>query len=296
MAGSLRGAARPAPQTESGSEIADTVEDTARQHPWLEHTIKIGWIAKGVVYTLMGLAAIQVARLDPRADDASPEGSLGKAAEAPFGRALVGLLAIGLFLYFCWRVLSVAVIRGNDASSWGDRVGYSFSGVFYLLLSISAGKAAISGVDPEGANAVESLSSTVMDSSAGRLLVGVAGVVTLVVGAYFVVQKGIRRSFADQLRGVNAAPTDNEPKRAALVVAGVIGWIGRGVVTMIVGFFVLRSAYRFDPDDARGFDRALRRVAGTSTGSILVLTCAVGLVAYGAFCFFSYRFRTLEDS
>lgn len=75
-----------------------------------------------------------------------------------------------------------------------------------------------------------------------------------------------------------------------------IGWIGRGIVTVLVGFFIVRAAVRFDPDDARGFDRSLRQVVGTGTGSALVLVCAVGLIAYGIFCLMSHRFRTLKGS
>ncbi|MEZ5218444.1 MAG: DUF1206 domain-containing protein [Ilumatobacteraceae bacterium] len=61
----------------------------------------------------------------------------------------------------------------------------------------------------------------------------------------------------------------------------MIGWIGRGVVTGLVGFFVTRAAIRFDPNDAAGFDRSLERIATTSTGSLLVLVAAICLMVYG---------------
>lgn len=276
--------------------VAGTVDDAVDQNPWLEKVFQVGWIAKGVVYTLMGVTAIRIAQQDVAADgEASPEGSVAMIADGPIGRPLLAVLTIGLLLYFAWRILSVAVIRGNGAEEWADRVGYTFSGVFYALLAYTAGKAAFTGVDPEESNTVESLSKSVMEMTGGRTMVGIAGLVTIGVGVYFAVHKGIQRSFTEDLVSVQPAPHDNEPKRAALVVSGVVGWIGRGIVTVLVGFFLVRAAVRFDSDDARGFDQSLREAAGTGLGTALVLTAAIGLIAYGIFCFASHRFRTLSD-
>ncbi len=273
--------------------VADSVDDAVDDNPWVERLTQWGWIAKSAVYTLMGLTALQISRQSAPDDEASPEGSIGRVAEAPFGRAVLVVLTAGLVLYFAWRILSVVTIHGNELSDWADRVGYSFSGLFYLLLAWTAGKAAFTGVQPKKSNSVESLSKSLLDMTAGRWLLGVAGLATIAVGVYFIVHKGVQRSFADDLDGVSATPAGNEPKRRALLISGVIGWIGRGIVTSLVGYFVVRSAVRFDPDDARGFDRSLRQIAGTSLGSGLVLVCAVGLIAYGVFCFFSRRFRSL---
>lgn len=280
----------------SDDGLADSVDGTVAAHPWLERLTQIGWIAKGVVYTLMGLTAAQIARQDPTSKDASPEGSIGRVGEAPLGRVLLVVLTVGLLLYCAWRILSVAAIRGSELSDWGDRIGYTFSALFYLVLAFTAGKAALSGVDPEGSNSVERISKSLLEITAGRWLLGAVGVVTILVGIYFVIHKGLQRSFVDDLQGVDANPSHNKTSRGALVIAGLIGWIGRGIVTGLVGFFIVRSAVRFDPNEARGFDRTLRQVAGTSTGSTLVLVCAAGLIAYGVFSFMSHRFRTLKDS
>lgn len=282
--------------TSATDSVADSVDDTVDENPWLERSFQIGWIAKSIVYIVMGVAATQIARLDAAAEgEASPEGSVGMIADVPVGRLILAVLTVGLLLYVVWRVLSVAVIRGNGVEEWADRVGYTFSGIFYVLLAYTAGKASFTGLDPEESNTVESLSKAVMEIPAGRTMVGIAGLAIIGVGLYFAIHKGIQRSFIEDLNSVRPHPTDNERKRGALVIAGVVGWIGRGVVTVLVGFFVVRSAWRFDADDARGFDQSLRQVAGTGVGSTLVLAAAIGLIAYGIFCFASHRFRTLED-
>ena len=277
-------------------DVADEVDDAVRDNPAIEHLTRLGWIAKGIVYILMGGTAVSIARHSSSSDgdEASPKGSLEQVLEQPGGRILIGVLAVGLALYCIWRVLSVAVIRSNDLHAWADRIGYTFSAIFYGVLAYVAAKGAINGVQPGKDNTIETWSTEVMGWTFGRWLVGIAGVVTLAVGAYFIVSKGIQRSFCKDLTGISGRANDDEIEKA-LVIAGVAGWIGRGVVTMLVGFFITRAAWRFNPDEARGFDGSLRRLAEGGVGSVLVWVAAIGLILYGAFCLASHRRRRLRE-
>ncbi len=273
--------------------VADGVDDAVRERPWLETVGQLGWVAKGFVYMLFGAAAVQIARQGQSNDEASPSGALNRVVEQPGGRILLSVMAVGLALYFLWRVLSVAVIRGHDLSDWGYRIGYGFSAVFYALLAFTAARTVVRGSGSGKDNTVERLSRSLLDTGWGRVLVTVGGVATIVVGLVFVIHKGFMRSFTDNLHGVDES--DDEALDWIIIAAGVAGWVGRGIVTILVGFFVARSAIMFDPDDARGFDGALREVATTSTGTILVWISAIGLVLYGAFCLLSHRYRRIED-
>jgi uncharacterized membrane protein len=281
---------------ESIDEVADAVDDAVDDNPAIERLTRLGWIAKGVVYTLMGGAAISIAQstYESRDEEASPKGALDTIIEQPGGRIAIGVLAVGLALYCIWRLLSVAVIRSTDMSAWLDRIGYLFSAGFYAVLTFVAARAAINGADPDRDNTVERWSQRVMDWQFGRWLVMAAGIVTFAVGVFFVVRKGLMRSFCDDLTDVDGDRRDDTIEKI-LVASGVAGWIGRGIVTMLVGFFVTRAAWRFDPDEARGFDAALRSVADTSTGTVLVWVAGIGLVTYGAFCLISHRRRRLQE-
>jgi hypothetical protein len=273
--------------------VADGVDDAVRERPWLEAVAQLGWVAKGFVYLLFGATATQIARQEPSDDEASPTGALDRVMEQPGGRILLAVMAVGLVLYCLWRVLSVAVIREHDLSAWAHRVGYGFSAVFYGLLAYTATRTVMRGTESGSSNTVERLSRSLLDTGWGRVLVTVGGVVTILVGMYFLVRKGVMRSFTDDLRGVGES---GQPLDRTIIAAGVAGWIGRGVVTILVGFLVARSAVMFEPDDARGFDGALRKVATSSTGEIFVWISAAGLILYGAFCVFSHRYRHLEDN
>lgn len=272
-------------------ETADFVKVDA---PWVEWVTRVGWAAKGVVYLLMGLAAATIVLYAPAPDAGSPQGALATVMERPGGRVLLLILAVGLLMYVAWRLLSVAMIAGSDLMNWLNRIGYTFSALFYLALAWTALVGVMQDSPPEDGNTVERLSRSLMDTTWGRILVGVAGVVTIVVGAFFVVRKAIMRSFADDLEGVQDTLASNGTYGKGLLVSGVVGWAGRGVVTILVGFFVTRAAIRFDPSEARGFDRALTHVARTDLGELLVLGAAVGLVLYGLYCLLSVPARCLE--
>ena len=70
----------------------------------------------------------------------------------------------------------------------------------------------------------------------------------------------------------------------AIVVFGRVGWVGRGVVLVLVGWFVTSAAVRFRPSDAHGLDGSLREVTELAIGPFIVGSAALALVAYGLFC------------
>ncbi len=266
--------------------MADAVERAVRQHPWLESMIRQGWFAKGFVYLLMGAVALVFA-WRPRIDDqASPEGALGLVSHQPAGRLLLGVFGVGLVMYSAWRVLSVIVIRGTDLRDHLERVGYSFSSCFYVFLAFTALRHAIRGSEPDDSYTVERASRSLMSQSWGRALLVVAATVVIGVGVFFI-RKAITREFADNLQGVRPTWSGNSGRSRVVFVAGMIGWFGRGLVTALVGFFVGRAALRFDPSDASGFDRALRRAADDDYGAALVVVAAAGLIVYGVYCLLS---------
>lgn len=276
-------------------DVAERTKDVVDSSGWLEHVARLGWVSKGLVYTLMGFLALAIARQERTSEeDASPEGALRAVMERSGGRALLVVLGIGLLLYVAWRLLSVALIAGNELGHWADRVGYSFSAIFYLTLSWTALGAAMRNDAPEDGNTIERLSRTLLENGWTRILLGVGGVVVIAIGLYFIVRKAFLRSFADDLDGVADTWAPNGGYARILLVAGVLGWLGRGVVTVLVGFFVTRAAIRFDASEARGFDRALRQVATTDLGTLLVAGTAIGLIFYGAYCLLSVTRRSLE--
>ena len=269
---------------------AEKVEEAVEEHPWVGRIARFGWIAKGAVYVLMGLTAFTIGRRRPTTDDASPEGAVAQLRSTQFGTALIWALVAGLVLYVAWRLISVALIRGNDGKKWLERVGYLFSAGFYAVLAFTAVTAVMKPKDTKDKNTVERLSEWMLGHPVGRWALLAAGVVVIGIGIFFIVDKGIKKSFLKELDLSNTP----EAERTAIATAGTIGWISRGAATAAVGFFVAQSAWRYDPSDARGFDNAFRELATHEVGSVAVLVTGLALVVYGVFCALIVRHLDLD--
>ena len=246
---------------------------------------------------VVGLTAMSVAtQRTPTENEASPSGALGRIASAPAGRALLAVLLVGMMLYIAFQIFSLVLVQGNGPFQWWRRAGHLLAAVAYSMFAWSAVKVVLSGDGSSGSSLVETASRAVLQDTVGRVLLGMAGVVTIGVGGYFFVRHAVQRGFVDGLTDIDDTPGNNDAPRGAMVVAGVVGWMGRSVVIALIGFFVVRAAVNFDPSEARGFDRALRQTAGSTVGSLLVLACGLGLVSYGVFCIASHRHRTIRDN
>jgi Domain of Unknown Function (DUF1206) len=272
---------------ETGSRA---VEDLARRHPGVVTVARLGWIAKGVVYGILGILAVSIA-LDGTGSErsgsgeASQVGAVAEVAQSPLGEAALYVLAVGLLLYAAWRVVSVVLPAENSPKAWVTRLGYSVSAVVYVALAWSALSFARHqrGASTTSEDAkVERLARDLMEMSYGRWLVGVIGAVVIGIGCYFAV-KGALAKFRDELEPGDVGPVSKE----SIVLLGRVGWVGRGIVMGLVGCLLIRAAVRFRPDDAKGFDGALREVTGSSLGAVLVGFAAVALVLYGLFCVLS---------
>jgi Domain of Unknown Function (DUF1206) len=156
-----------------------------------------------------------------------------------------------------------------------------YSALAWSAVSFARHSGAASGAESEDAK-VERLTRELMEKSGGRWLVGAIGVSLVCVGAYFVL-KGLRATFRDELEPGGVGPFSHE----SIVTLGRVGWVGRGIMMALVGWFVTRAAVRFRPDEAQGIDGALRDATGSTIGAVLVAFTAVALVVYGLFCVIS---------
>jgi hypothetical protein len=275
---------------ESGSR---KVEHATHRHPGLVAVSRLGWVTKGVVYLVLGALAVPIAFQGSGSDtaqqngtEASQLGAVTEIADSSFGELALYVIAIGLALYVVWRLVSVVLPAENSASAWLTRAGYLVSAAVYgalawTALSFARHTRATAGSESEDAK-VERFTRDLMEKTGGRWLVGAIGVVVIGIGVVFAV-KGLKATFRDELELRGVGPVRHE----WIVTLGRIGWVGRGIVMALVGWLLLRAAVRFRPDEAKGFDGALREVTGSTAGAALVAAAAVGLVLYGLFCIIS---------
>jgi uncharacterized protein DUF1206 len=278
---------------------SNSVGRLTAEHPGLVKAGRAGWFAKGVVYVLAGFLALSVAAKASGWSDAasaagnqeaSPTGAIKTVAGSPGGTALLWLLAIGMFLYAAWRVVSALLPGGTDAKAVLHRIGYVVSAIVYSTLAFSAIALARHSAKSENGNQkVTDISASVMEHSAGRLLIGAAGAIIIAAGLYRV-YKGVTMDVNDELdlSGMSPVRVRWTQRLAA------IGEIGRGIGIGLVGFFMLRAAITFDANEATGLDGALRRLATETWGLVVVAAVGIGFVAYGIFCLATFTHRRLQ--
>jgi hypothetical protein len=280
--------------TSSGEIGSEAAERFAREHPNLVKLGRTGWVAKGIVYGLMGALAVVIAvqSSDGAASDertngqqeASASGAIAAIAETSAGAALLVVIALGLMLYVAWRIVSILLPADNDADAWMTRAGYAISAIGYSILAWTALSFARNPGTGEGSEdaRIEQLTRDLLENQAGRIAVFVLGAVLIGTGVYFL-YKGAAATFEDELEPGGVGPISHD----TLVTLGRVGWVGRGLMMGLIGFFLARAAWTFDAAEAEGLDGAVRRVSGSTLGTILIVVVAIGLIVYGAFCVLS---------
>src|SRR5829696_6891541 len=96
----------------------------AEAKPWIKKIAQAGYIAKGVVYVLLGLlgfmAAFEIA--GKSSEEATQRGAMQFVKEMPAGDLLLLLLAIGLLCYSIWRGIQTFYHPKNEETKWSKRL------------------------------------------------------------------------------------------------------------------------------------------------------------------------------
>jgi hypothetical protein len=66
-----------------------------------------------------------------------------------------------------------------------------------------------------------------------------------------------------------------------------------GILSLIVGYSLVRVAVDYDPSEAGGWDEALWLLSGLREGRWLLGAAAVGLISYGLYFVLLVRYREL---
>lgn len=261
-------------------ERARQAEDSAP----VEHLARAGLVSRGVIWTVVGLLALRVALGD--GGQADRKGALSALRDQPFGQVLLVLVAIGFLGHALWRVLqAVAGHRDehDDNKRLGKRAVSAYRALVYGALGVSTLAFLLSGGGSDGAKGP---TAKVMALPGGVWLVGLGGAGVVVAGLVMVV-KGLKQDFTDKLKPVPAK------RRRFVHVVGTTGLVGRGLVYVLVGSFLVEAAWTYDPNKAKGLDEALKTLAQQAYGDALLLLAVVGMLAFGAWSFAEARYRDL---
>lgn len=253
----------------------------------------VGWMAKGLVYALVGVLFVQVANEHGSGGqaEANQAGAVETVAATPFGAVLLTVLAVGIVFYVAWRLFTVVLPGDWTGKALLKRIGYAVSALVYVSLLVSTVETlAHRNQDPGSAEdrRLEGLVTDVLGMPVGRVLIIAAGLAFMVVGAVFIhtgVTGGYRESMSAGDHGIEGMAIDR---------LGMVGWVARGVAFFPVGFFLIRAAWTYNPDEAAGLDDSVRELASHPAGAVMAALMGLGFIAYGLFAALSARYQRLE--
>jgi uncharacterized membrane protein len=269
------------------ADVKQEAKDAARS-PYGKAMARWGLVSKGGLYLLVGVIAADVAiaggeRLRDRG------GAVAALADTWYGKVLGFLLAVGLAGYAAWRFAQGVLgrpLEGGKKEGWLKRASYFARSAWYLFL-LAIVIAALAGADEEGGSREEDRATArVLEWPLGRWIVAAGGLAILGAGV-FNFWRGIMRSFKKKLK----LRKMSELEEKAFTIIGVVGHVARGIVFSLIGFFLVRAAWRYDPDDAVGLDGALAEIVRQDYGDTLLGIVSAGLIAYGIYCFAEARYR-----
>lgn len=260
----------------------------AGKSPWVEGLGRAGLAAKGVLYFVIGLLAIQVAR-GGGGENADAQGALSEIGQKPFGRGLLVVLALGLAAHALWRLAQAILDRddeGEGAKGITKRLGALARGVWYGILCGLTTTRIFGEGGGSGGKSEDKATGGVLDLPAGRYLV-FAAAAGFLGAALFNFYRAVTCNFEKKLETHKMGAAEQK----ASTTVGVLGHLARFVVWSLVAAFLAKAAWEYDPKEAVGLDGALHKVAGQPYGEFLLLAVAGGLIAYSLYCFVQARYR-----
>ena len=269
---------------------SDTADHAAR-HP-IETLGRVGYAAKGVVYALLGVLALNAAF--SAGDPEGQGGALRAIAGTSYGPFLLWVLVVGLAAYGLWRFALAALDpehKGDDAEGLVKRAGYVISGVAYLGLAYTAYRIVSGGGSGGGAGQTQERTETLLGFPGGRWILGAIALGVFGYGVYQFV-RAYKGSFMEKLRLEGEAARNREWVRRA----GRAGLAARGVVYVLVGVFLGQAALQDQAAEAGGLEAALTALQGQGYGPWLLALVALGLVLYGVYCGVNAAYREYEGA
>lgn len=244
-------------------------------------------VCYGVVHIIVAYLAVRVAFGDSE-QQADQKGAIQEVGSTFFGSVVLWVLAIGLVAFGLWQLM-MAATSFHWVQKKGKRTRKRIAAVAKGVIGISIGLYAWrlvtgSGGGQSGNQGQQEWTAKLMSLPAGRVLVGIVAAVIIGV-AIAEIRRGVKKSFVKDL-DMQDLPIGTQRWVTRL---GRFGYVAKGVVFGIVGILLGIAAFQAKPQEAGGLDRALKTLAAQPFGTVALVVVAVGLAAFGVYCFAAAR-------
>lgn len=253
---------------------------------WVVLLARTGFVAKGVVYLLLGFLGLKAAL--GTSEVASTERALLGILRAPLGTLMLSILTVGLAWYAVWRFIEAfgdANRKGTEPKGLAARAIYLASGVIYAGLALDAAAILLRWQNDSG-----EVRSFFADLLTGPLAL-LAGLGLVVYGLYQV-WKGFSGKLSKQLNA-GEARREGGPWVIAISRAGLAG---RGLVFVLLGGWLMThpASGPSMASSSGGAAGSLRLVGRLPQGDLWLAAAACALIAYGIYQLVHSRYRRIN--
>jgi hypothetical protein len=249
---------------------------------------RAGLVARGVSYAIIGILALKLA-FGSGGKTTNQRGALQEIAHQPLGQALLIGMVVGLAGYATWRLLRAGLGHGaQQQDNFGERIAGVVSGLAHAALCVTGVKILVGANSGGGTNSPKETTGGVLQWTGGTEIIAAIGAILIGVALYQGYE-GVSKKF---LEDSNTAQMSAQT-RQAFTALGVFGHLARMVVFGLVGYFLIKAAMNYDPDEAIGLDGALSKLSQYSYGPLLLGVVAAGLIGFALYSIADARYRKI---
>ena len=279
--------------TDVAGEAKRQVKQAARDAaPWVEKLARAGYLARGVVYVVVGFLAGRAAFGHRR--PAASRGAMTELLHQPMGKVVLALLAVGLLGYAAWRFVQAVLDperKGKKLKALGKRASYLFTSVVYVGMAAAAVRLALGGPPQRDQVSAGRWTAPVMEHPLGRWLLLAVGVWVAGYGLWL-----LYRSVAKEPEKRLDLRSLGVGTQKVFKLAGRVGVAARGVVFGVIGIWLALAAWHLRPGEAKMPAGALESVREQPYGRLLLALVAFGLGAFGFFEVVKARYRRITPA
>lgn len=258
----------------------------AAVRPWVARVVRLGYLAKGLIYSLIGVLAIRVAfgMSGGRLTDSS--GVLVTLLRQPFGRAMLTLIGVGIIGYagyYLFEAIADLRRKGGGVRGWTDRALTMIKAVAYGTIGVEALNIVL--FNKRSGSDAEDNARLVMRFPLGEVVLVLVG---LGVAIYGLTQlKMAWDGGVDE--DIDAARVRREA--AWILPFGRFGTGARSVILVLIGGTLLWSGLQERPSNADGYSEALATIL--SFNQWLLAAMGAGLLCFGLYQLCHARYAKL---
>ena len=258
---------------------ASHAAERAAAQPGLQLLERVGYVARGVLYVVMGGLAFKIATSSAGGKATDLTGALVFLIGNPFGKFVLIAMVVGLTAYAIWglvRAIFDPLHRGSDASGLMARLGFVSSAVSYGALAFFGLRLLMGTGSAAAGDTTQKTAASLLAHPFGGYLTILVGIVALGVGVGQFVE-AYRATFQNDLKGAEMSHAE----RSLVVGLGRYGMAARGVTFLVIGYFLIQAGIYKTASLAHGFGGAFVFLLSQPFGHLLLGIVALGFVALG---------------